>query len=499
MTTNYDPNNSPESQQAIPQSGTYGFSPEIQLKIVAMLLLEQDLFIRNVEVVLPDYFENPILGDFVRIIFAFYQEYHRIPTPDEFIEEVDVFTASDRRLPREEYFRVLEEVFEAGDDGYFDYVKDKTTAFAKYHRMRIAISQSVDLLLKKQDYSGISSTIQDAVKVGEKSEHHPEDIIEFLGREKVRREIFVRNWAERNSLTILAGGPKTGKSVLVTNLMLKLALGKSFLDFEAEQPKKTLYIQQEIPEWALEERLIKMIPEEEERQLLKDKIILHSTTGTPFKISDPKDAAKISEQIDKHKPDLVIFDPLGTFHTKSENDAKEMSTVLEYFLKLIGQFNIGVIVVHHHGKPSDRPRSGGHMPRGSSVLGDRADIIINVRQPRHHDARFHSHYANYAELEFVLRSGVPIDNIVTERDPNTLWNQRSDDLGPMGRKGSAEMVRRILIDNEGEMLQKDMIEALQDRMSRPVAIRNIQEAEEKDYLEKIKIPEKGSPVLLKLK
>ncbi|MBW1862316.1 MAG: AAA family ATPase [Deltaproteobacteria bacterium] len=482
------------------KSTTYEYSADMQRKIVAMFLFEEKAFSNNLEIIKPKFFDNPALEDIVSIIIEFFKRYKRIPTPNEFLDELDAFLSLDKRKSNE-YLEIALDVLEIGnrEADNFDYVRDKARDFARYQAVKSAIRESASILEKKKDYEGIVSMVKEACSIGEEKKHKVEDISAFMNRGLRERDIFIKNFVERHALTILAGEQKVGKSVLTINLMLSLAMGMDFLGFEPPMARRVLYIQQEISEWAMKSRLEKML-ENPTEGFLKNFLKI-TTTGDPLKITDSRHRREIFDRIKESEPDLVVFDPLSTFHNKSENDAKEMTSVLDHFFELIKEFNIGILLVHHHGKASAVEKSGDHMPRGSSVLGDRADAIINVKRlPKKYKEMYLPHnFQNYAELEFILRSDVPLDNIIIERNPNTLWYHETDLYGQIGRKLTAEEVKKIVVQEGGEIRQKKLVEILLEKVSRPVALKCIREAEEKQYLEAEELAEKGKPRLLRLR
>jgi len=249
----------------------------------------------------------------------------------------------------------------------------------------------------------------------------------------------------------------------------------------------------------MKERIDKMI--QHKNDPLLGNFLKFTTTGNPLKITNSQHRTQIKKGIEENKPELVIFDPLSTFHTKNENDAKEMSKLLDFFFEIIKKFQISVFLIHHYGKPSIAQREGGHLLRGHSVLGDRADIIIGMQKlptkykstalPLNHDC--------YAEIQYVLRNDANPGNLIVERNPKNLLYEVSNVYGQIGKKISPEMVHTIIKENEGKMRQAELMKQLPEKVSKPTVLQAINEAVEKDYIEKEPLPGRGNPVLLKEK
>jgi len=322
---------------------------------------------------------------------------------------------------------------------------------------------------------------------------------EFLQKEIPDREIIMRYHAEKESVSMLAGKQKQGKSLYAMQMGLCVAEGKDFLGFTVVQPRKVLYYQQEISEAAMQERLNKMI--QSSGDLLSGNLLIKNTVGYLLKITERSHREKIHNEIEEHKPDLVIFDPLSTFHNKKENDDKHMSEVMDAFCEIALRHSCGVFIIHHYGKPSLAAREGGHLLRGHTVLGDRPDAIINFNElPKQYKfTRLPLPFQNYAELAFTLRNDAAPDNLVIERNPETLWYWESHLLTELGRKILPEQVKRMVQENGGEMRYQEAKDELLKYASHRIVIRAVQQAVEKGYIEEDKLQERGNPKILRIR
>lgn len=146
----------------------YNFSGAIQEKIAAMFLYDEPGLLQNLEIVRPEYFENPIVADIVKIIIKFFRAYTRTPTEDELLEELTAKLRGDSRLPRAEYPRVMERIFrlQEGPDS-FKYVRDLAASFAKYQAVKKAWKEGSVVIEKKKNYEQLLSKVSAALLVGE--------------------------------------------------------------------------------------------------------------------------------------------------------------------------------------------------------------------------------------------------------------------------------------------------------------------------------------------
>ncbi len=161
----------------MPEIETYTFTAEIQRQIFAMLLFDTGAFMSNMEVVKPEFFDNPALKSFTKLVLDYKNKkgkdgcgYNKAPTKDEFKEEVLTLIAMNKRLPEKEYIDVMLDIFDRGKKGDFDYVKDKVTDFARYQEARKAVLDAGKIDLRKRDYEGMVSRIRKAISIGEVKE-----------------------------------------------------------------------------------------------------------------------------------------------------------------------------------------------------------------------------------------------------------------------------------------------------------------------------------------
>ena len=229
---------------------------------------------------------------------------------------------------------------------------------------------------------------------------------------------------------ILAGSPKANKSFCVLNMMLDLVRGRRIFDatyksgapvFPVGQPWRILYLEQELGEQGLLERLKGtdgkpgLISEIDPNGLQ----FFVQPRDTAMRLDTPEGRDYISAIVDSIRPDVTVFDPMAKFHLSDENSAQEMGACLRVADHLIEDFGTAVVLVHHIGKQNEEnPRRGGDRLRGSSAIFGDVDTLVEVtRKSNEH------HPEPILELTFELRRGAPIESLYVQRlrDGSIVW------------------------------------------------------------------------------
>lgn len=475
-----------------------------QQKILKILITGFGVVSKEIfEIIKPKYFDNKIHQDILKIQKKFFEDRNKIPTEEELIEEVfQNWEQEDekRRIDKNELETQLFEVLDKRvTKEELSHLQSMLNDFCRTQAVKEALIESTDELIEG-GVEGIQERINKAFQIGTNIDLEIKSVAQLLKEEREDRDIFIEGWVERESLTILAGKQKIGKSILAINLMLALTTGEEeFLKAKIHQPRKVLYVQQEIKNQSLKDRIDKMRTNFDDDKGL-DIFQVITTTGKPIKVTIPEDRARLNKIIKKAKSDLIVFDPLATFHTKDENKSKDMNEVLDYFFKIMKEYKVGILLIHHHGKPSQAERTGAQMLRGSSVMGDRADVIINLTPlPEKYRDLVRYHPASYAKLNFELRSDEPIRDFYIERDPEILWYEKSDVLAEEIKiKLTPEEVRNVVLENGGTIGRKELLEKLLEKTSKTTIEKNIKEGLLLELFMKQKLETKGNPIIYKV-
>lgn len=216
-------------------------------------------------------------------------------------------------------------------------------------------------------------------------------------------DIFIEGgFLSRGDRLMVGGESKAGKSTLLSGLNRELITGGNFLGFKVTRPLKVLYIQAELRERRLKERLSNSFdPLKDEH---KENFRIWTTRNS---LILPRDLVAIHREIEYCKPDIAEFDPFISFHDKEENSASEMADVFRAIDAIKEKHDIAIILAHHFRKKAQDAKirqSLLEMIRGSASMRGWADTTIAM------EGRTNS---GYRDLEFEFRNrDEPIKRII---------------------------------------------------------------------------------------
>lgn len=180
---------------------------------------------------------------------------------------------------------------------------------------------------------------------------------------------------QKSSHGMIAGEPKTYKSVIATDMAVSVASGKPFLGkYPVNDPGPVLYIQEENSPWLVKDRVQKISNargtlngEASMRgQILSVKmppeIPLYFLNNKGFDFTSEEDMKFLEDSIKEIKPVLIIFDPLYLMlGGKDENSSKDIRPVLNWLLSLRYTYKTSIIIIHHWNKSGKSDRGGQRM------------------------------------------------------------------------------------------------------------------------------------------
>ena len=180
---------------------------------------------------------------------------------------------------------------------------------------------------------------------------------------------------QRTSHGMIAGEPKTYKSVIATDMAVSVASGKPFLGkYAVKHQGPVMYIQEENSPWLVMDRVQKISASRGAingsatmfgSQLtveMPDDLPLYFLNNMGFDFTNEEDRQFLEESIQEIKPVLIIFDPLYLMlGDKDENSSKEIRPVLNWLLSLRYNYKTSVIVLHHWNKSGKSDRGGQRM------------------------------------------------------------------------------------------------------------------------------------------
>lgn len=179
--------------------------------------------------------------------------------------------------------------------------------------------------------------------------------------------------------TVMIYGPRgTGKTFVSASVAYAVASGSSFWSWTASSPRKVLFVDGEMPAYALQERFVDIIGGMENQPPAGDYLKILAADDQEFGIPDLA-TNEGRKAIEAHLDgvELLVLDNISTLcRSGRENDAESWTSVQEWLLKLRRE-GISTVLIHHAGK------GGGQ--RGTSRREDILDTVIALKRPQDYE------------------------------------------------------------------------------------------------------------------
>ena len=211
----------------------------------------------------------------------------------------------------------------------------------------------------------------------------------------------------KQGICLIGAPPKAMKSMFVQNLSICLASGKDFYDFKIKQPFRTYYLQAELSYYNNRDTRIK--------PMLSNNINCNHNLFISDRITFDvlNNYQALADEMTRFETDVLIIDPLVSFHVAEENSNNEMQRVMESFRKLTTDCNLSIILIHHSNKGQNK---GGDNIRGASSIFGAIDTLIEIKKEE----------TSHINMNFKQRYGAPLDQIRFKLNPKTCWLEKCD-------------------------------------------------------------------------
>ena len=204
---------------------------------------------------------------------------------------------------------------------------------------------------------------------------------------------------------LMIGKPKIGKSHWLGAFATAACTGTEFMGKSFPRPLKVMWLQAEIIEAYITERVnLYLTPYETQSEYIdalgENLIVSGRLRKNLLKDSD---IDMVSEEIAFHKPDIVMLDPFINFFDGEENSNADIHKLLGRVDRLIDLHNVCFIIAHHTGKDRQDDMSfmsarggsvfAGWFDSGIKLLGEKPNVTLfyearNAREPESHAAYF---------------------------------------------------------------------------------------------------------------
>lgn len=199
------------------------------------------------------------------------------------------------------------------------------------------------------------------------------EIADLLQRAFPPMEAMLAPWLRKQYLAMIYSRRGVGKTHFATNVAYAVASGGAFLKWKADQPRKVLYIDGEMPGAAIRDRLAAIVaansdePPEGYFRIITPDVQERSLPD----LGTFEGQAEITELIGD--AELIVLDNLSTLMRSGvENEGESWLPVASWALSLRREGR-AVLFVHHAGKTDQQ--------RGTSRREDLLDVVIKLKHP----------------------------------------------------------------------------------------------------------------------
>lgn len=231
-------------------------------------------------------------------------------------------------------------------------------------KMGNTISKFLDIVEKTPDYT----TQIDRKKL------HVVGIGKFIDMNLPKHEAILSPILLTQSLTMIYAKRGIGKTYIALEIAYAVASGGSCFKWQALKPRKVLYIDGEMPGFAMQERLKKIV-NAKQIKVPSDEFFRLVTPDLQENLMPDLSTKEGRALIDVYAEDsdLIIIDNLSClFRMGDENEAASWVPAQNWLLDLRRKGK-AVLLIHHAGKNGAQ--------RGTSKKEDMLDVVISLKHP----------------------------------------------------------------------------------------------------------------------
>ena len=176
----------------------------------------------------------------------------------------------------------------------------------------------------------------------------------------------VEGFLSRESITVLAAAPKTGKTWVSLALAVGVASGTAALGrYPASTRGPVLVFPAEDDPRAVRERVAGLC---KGAGLDLSELELDIITAEQVLLDNPEDRRRLERVLEARRPRLVVLDPLVRLHSGAESYVGHVAELFGYLRTLQRRYGLAVLVTHHLAKNRGRSSQPGSAMRGSGEI-----------------------------------------------------------------------------------------------------------------------------------
>jgi replicative DNA helicase len=414
---------------------TFPYDASYQTKIAGLAIRDQDFMAQVAHLLKPEYFEHGGEAALVNTVLRYHQKYGRVPDT----RTLAALLKDDRqaKIIRDELWPLVSEAFKATHKvplSDIDFAADKVAEFARHQAVGQAIYDSVGLRERKQ-WDKVERLMQEALSIGKNIDGGMYDYWKTIDqRTDIRLEkaagklpptgittgitvmndkLYHRGWG-RKELSVIMGGPKTGKSMGLLNFAKYASIGG----------KSVLYVTLELSKDIASDRLDAAISETLMSEIAKN---VHGIRSKIEKVSAKAGILNVCEYptgtlspamlhalIRQHKAkgmvyDLVVVDYADIMCPNNHsNEARENSRLIWIGLRAIAMVeNLAMLTATQ----TNRDGYMATVAKAEHVADDfnkirTADLVISINasedERKRNEARLYFAASRNQEGDFTL-------------------------------------------------------------------------------------------------
>lgn len=321
----------------------------------------------------------------------------------------------------------------------------------------------------------------------------------------------------RESDFMVVGAPRGAyKSWLMLDLGLLLASGEGSLFgvFDVAAPQRVLSIHGELDRWSVHQRRSLLLgpepvpeglfdvydPTSVQVSRLRRTMQVDGVTVTKERFEGELDE-RLERLIAEYEPSVVSIDPWASFNGGEENSNDHAEAVYSVIRRLIDDYGVTVIAIHHFSQASAGGRDPEDAWRGASRLPDAASVRMTLepyyvkKGSAERMGLSRAQARQYARLKFLVRRDETPDDFAIRWDPTTYrfhkWESDPDLAAANRRKPFTidEILRKMNASGGSFESTKKAAEAL--RCSQAFAKEQLQRHVDKGELARVDGPRRA--------
>jgi hypothetical protein len=222
------------------------------------------------------------------------------------------------------------------------------------------------------------------------------------------------------SKMILSGTSKSNKTWCLLNLALSVASGTEWLGRRCTK-LPVLYINFELHDWAIAQRLASICAARPECQGIGDTLHLWNLRGHNADIALLR--PKLEEVLDRYKFGLIILDPIyKVLGNRDENANGEIAELMNELERLARRTGAAIVVAHHFAKGDSTAKSAIDRMSGAGAWARDPDSLVVMTQHEEDDCfTVNMTVRNLPRVDdFVVRWDYPLMRVASDLNPDAL-------------------------------------------------------------------------------